>query len=228
MNNGNMSRRISSSLLALSISACGLLQTTQASADSPFYFEMDFKQQRVDLETNSQLKANSFGFRYREYLTENTGIDMTLGRLGVDNANDSNAFGYSPAGYHVGLGLSASTAVKQRFQAGFDVSYSYYDVSQELDDEKIDISWTQSEARLWLAMQLTPRLKAYGCAFAVRLDGKQKRAGTLTAETLLDNQDNDGQCGGLSWETEGNGLVGIEANGGALRGGRIYFGKRFH
>lgn len=223
-----MSRRISTPLLALSISASSLLQTAQASADSPFYFEMDFKQQRVDLETNSQLKANSFGFRYREYLTENTGIDMTLGRIGVDHANDSDAFGYTPSGYHVGLGLSASTAARQRFQAGVDVSYSYYDASQELDNEKIDISWTQGEARLWLAMQLTPRLKAYGCAFALRVDGKQKLAGTVTAETLLDNQDNGGQCGGLSWETEGNGLVGIEANGGALRGGKIYFGKRFN
>jgi len=107
------------------------------------------------------------------------------------------------------------------------VNYSYYFSDQTLARDRIEIRWTQAEARLRLAMQLTPRLKAYGCAFAIHLDGKQKLNGAITTETQLDNRDSAGQCGGLRWETEDNGVVGIEANGGALGGGRIYFGRHF-
>ncbi len=223
-----MNQRLSTPLLALSISICSALQTTLASANSPFYFALDFKQQRMPLANDSQLETNSFGFRYREYLAENFGIDMTLGRHNLDHENNSDALGYSPAGYHVGLGLSASTATRKRFQAGADLSYSYYDSNQYLNGDRIDLNWSQSEARLWLAMQLTSRLKAYGCAIAFRLNGEQKKTGAITTETQLDNRDNAGQCGGLSWETEDNGVIGIEANGGATRGGKIYFGRRFN
>ncbi len=223
-----MNQPISTPLLALSISICALLQTTTASANSPFYFALDLKQQRVALTGDSQLKSNSFGFLYREYLAENIGIDMTLGRLVLDHANNNDALGFSPAGYHVGLGLSASTATRRRFQAGADLSYSYFDSNQDLGSDRIELGWTQGEARLWLAIQLTSQLKAYGCAIAIRLNGKQKRTGTITTETQLDNRDNTGQCGGLRWETEGNGIIGIEANGGAMRGGRIYFGRHFN
>ena len=148
-------------------------------------------------------------------------------RLGLDHHDDLKELCYSPAGYHFGLGLSASTAARQRFQAGADLSYSYYLSSQNKADDKIDIRWNQAEARLWLAMQLTPPLKAYGCALTIRLDGEQKLTGTTTVDTQLDNRNNAGQCGGLSWETEDNGIIGIEANGGAIRGGRIYFGRLF-
>ncbi len=223
-----MKQRLSTSLLALSISAYSALQTTPASANNPFYFALEFKQQRVPLTSNSQLEINSFGFRYREYLAENFGIDMTLGRHNLDHVNNSDALGYNPAGYHAGLGLSVSTATRKRFQAGADLSYSYYDSNQYLHGDRIDLNWTQSEARLWLAMQLSPQLKAYGCAIAFRLDGKQKKTPAITTETQLDNRDNAGQCGGLSWETEDNGVIGIEANGGATRGGKIYFGRRFN
>ena len=218
---------ISTARLALSLSACSLLLTSPAIADSPFYFELDIKQQRIPLTGNSQLETNSFGFRYREYLAENFAIDMNLGRLGLDHHNDLNALGYSPAGYHAGLGLSASTAARQRFQAGVDLSYSHYLSSQDKAGDKIEIRWNQAEARLWLAIQLTPQLKAYGCGLAIRLNGEQKLSATTTTETQLDNRDNTGQCGGLSWQTEDNGIIGIEANGGAMHGGRIYFGRLF-
>jgi len=223
-----MKHRLSTSLLALSMTAPALLPAATTAADSPFYFELEIKQQRIPVEGNSQLEASSFGFRYREHLAENLSIDMTLGRFGLDHTNDNQALTYSPAGYHAGLGLSASTAARQRLQAGTDLSYSYYVSSQDKAGDKIDIRWNQAKARLWLTVQLTPQLKAYGCAFVIHLDGTQKLAGTITAVTQLNNLDNSGECGGLSWKTEDNGVVGIEANGGAMRGGRIFFGRLFN
>jgi len=223
-----MNQRVSTALFALSVSVSALLQTASASANNPSYFELEIKQQRIPVKGNSQLESSSFGFRYREYLANNVGFEMTLGRLGLDHENNNNALGYSPAGYHAGLGLSASTAAKKRFQAGADISYSYFNSDHRQIKDKIEISATLAQARLWLALQLTPQLKAYACAFAIGLDGEQTLTGTITTETQLDNQDKTGECGGLRWEIEDNGIVGIEANGGALRGGRIYFGRRFN
>lgn len=223
-----MRHLISTSLMALSISAVALLLSATAKADSPpFYFELNIKQQRIPMVGNSQLESNSFGLRYQENLTENVGVNMALGRQSLDHQNNANALGFSPSGHHAGLGLTANTAEKYRFQAGIDISYHYFDNNQYLNGERVKISWNQAEARLWLAIQLSPQFKAYGCAFAISLDGKQKVSSTTTVVTQLDNKDKTGQCGGLSWQTEDHGFIGIEANGGAMRGGRIYFGRWF-
>ncbi len=218
---------INSTLLALGIISA-ILPTTISAGERPFYFELDFEQQRIPLEDSSRLEANIFGFRYRESLTEQMGLELRLGRIGVEHEKDTTALNFDPAGYVFGLGFNSHTMEKNRLQAGFDLSYTYYDSREERDTETLDVSWTQGEAKLWASVRIGTQFKLYGCVFALSIDGDQKLKGPIPSKQSLDNQDDSGECAGLILETADQGVVGFEASGGARQGGLIYFGKRFH
>jgi hypothetical protein len=215
----------SSLRFALTLTAC--LLPACAFADYPFHFELDLEQQRIPLTDGSRLEAGTFGFTYREYLSPGMGLDLRIGRLGVEHKMDGTALGYSPVGYYAGLGFTTRTPSNHRFQGGLDLSYSYYYSSEAQNSDSLEVNWTQGEARLWAAMRLGGRFKLYGCAFAMSLSGDQTLKGATPAQQTLDNRDAGGGCAGLVLETADHGVIGIEGSGGARQGGRIYFGRDF-
>lgn len=213
--------------LALSIAAIAW-NTSAPAADRPFYFELDFEQQRIPLESNTRLEANGFGLLYQEPLSEHMALSLRLGRISVQHEKNAIATSFDPTGYYVGLSFNSKTAERKRLQAGFDLSYNYYDSREERDTETLDVKWTQGEAKLWASVRIGTQFKLYGCVFALSLDGDQKLTGATNSKQTLENKDDSGQCAGLMLETADNGVVGIEASGGARQGGLIYFGKHFH
>lgn len=217
--------RLSGVALAL---ATGLISPTAGAAgDYPFYFQLDFAQQRIPLEGGTGLEANTFGLSYREYLSQDIGLELHLGRLGVEHEGDSTAMGFDPTGYYAGLGFEARTAERQRLQGGIDLRYSYYHSGEDVAADTLELDWTQGEARLWATLRLSQRFKLYACVFALSVDGDQELDGTAVAEQSLENADDSGECAGLILETADDGVVGIEGYGGARQGGRIYFGRYF-
>jgi hypothetical protein len=209
----------------LTLAAC--LLPASAFAEYPFYFELDLEQQRIPLADGTRLDAGTFGFTYREYLSPGLGLDLRVGRLGVEHKQDGTALGYSPAGYYAGLGFTARTAAARPFQGGLDLRYSYYYSSETQNSDTLEVNWTQGEARLWGAFHIGGRFKLYGCAFALSINGDQTLKGTTPSQQTLDNRDTGGACAGLVLETADHGVIGIEGNGGARQGGRIYFGRDF-
>jgi hypothetical protein len=214
------SLRLALTLAASLLPACAL-------AEYPFYFQLDLEQQRIPLADGSRLDAGTFGITYREYLSPGLGLDLRIGRLGVEHKQDSTALGYSPAGYYAGLGFTARTAPSRPFQSGVDVNYSYYYSSEAQGSDTLEVNWTQGEARLWAAMHVGGHFKLYGCAFALSINGDQTLKGTSPSQQTLDNRDTGGGCAGLVLETADHGVIGIEGSGGARQGGRIYFGRDF-
>ena len=211
----------------LGLMLISLMSPLQAYADNPFYFELEFEQQRIPLRDQTRLDTFGFGFHYREPWLAYVDLDMKLGRLGLDHEKDSATQGYNLGGYYAGLGANVHTPEKYRLQAGLDLSYNYYDANDDQSENRLAINWTQAEAKLWLTLRLSTHFKAFACATALSLDGKQRVKGSSPTLTYLKNQDDAGLCGGLIMETEGHGFAAIEANGGNKQGGRIYFGRRF-
>lgn len=198
-----------------------------AAADYPFYFALELEQQRIPLAGGSRLEASSLGLSYREFLAQGIGLELRLGRLGVEHETDNTALAFDPSGYYAGLGFNSHTAERNRLRAGFDLDYSYYDSRATLDADTLEIDWTQGEARLWATLRLGSRFKLYGCVFALSVDGDQALRGTASSQQPLDNREDSGQCAGILLETPAAGVVGLEGSGGARQGGRIYFGKYF-
>jgi len=222
-----MDKRQRHSNLRFALTLAASLLPACASAEYPFYFQLDLEQQRIPLAGGSRLDVGTFGITYREYLTPGTGLDLRIGRLGVEHKQDNTALGYSPAGYYAGLGFTTHTPSNQRVQGGLDLNYNYYYSSEAQNSDTLEVNWTQGEARLWGALRLGGRFKLYGCAFALNLSGDQTLKGTTPSQQTLDNRDSGGGCAGLVLETADHGVIGIEGSGGARQGGRVYFGRDF-
>ena len=116
----------------------------------------------------------------------------------------------------------------KKLQSGFDLSYVYYSASDTVTTQTLELTWAQLEARLWLMIQVSERIKPYACAIYFNLDGKQTFKSTSISQQDLNNQDNAGVCAGVLFEMPDNGFVGLEGTGGAKDGVKVYFGKRFH
>jgi hypothetical protein len=213
-----------------SLGLCSLLFCAPLHADENFDFELDFKQERITLDDQTRIETNSFGINYTEYNGWPLVLQFSLGQDGnIEHQKDASVTSYSPDGYYAGLGARLSTSEQNRLQASLDISYTYHEGTDDSNDPDIlEMRWHQAEARLWLSARVTNRLALYGCALALDLKGKQKVKGSAPAEIDLKNDQRNGYCGGIKYIMPDNGYVGLEGNGGAIQGGRIYFGKRFN
>lgn len=213
-------------LFALLLTGAALATPAHAS-EARFYFELALERQRIPLAGGTRLEANTLGLRYREVVAPGIGLELRLGRLGVEHRATGETIGIDPYGYFGALGFSSATPERHRLQGGVDLSYGYYDSQDSAGGRTLTLDWTQAEARLWGALRLSQRVRLFGCLFAIDIDGDRTLSGPTPAQQALDNRDTGGSCAGLTLETTDGGVVGMEASGGARRGGRIYFGRYF-
>ena len=196
-------------------------------ANESIHFEAEFKQQRIPLKSNTTLKVDGFGIRYGEVTGLPFRLEIIIGRLAASHKDDPITTGFNSSGYYGGLALAGSRDYKQRMQLGGHLSYIYHSVQQTLNQEKLDLTWRQSEAKIWLGLHMGQRFLLYGCGKYADISGEQHFNGNTISRTDFEADKKLGYCGGLQVAMPDNGFVSLEADGGLQRGGTISFGKRF-
>ena len=196
-------------------------------ADEFLQFEAEFRQHRIPLKSNTTLKADSFGISYSEATELPLRLEISLGRLATSHKDNAAATGFSPSGYYGGLTLTGSSDFKQHLQFGGHLSYTYHSAEQTLNQERLEITWRQSETKVWLGLYMGQRFLFYGCGKYTDISGEQHFNGNTTSRIDFEADKKLGYCGGLQVAMPDNGFISLEADGGLQRGGTISFGKQF-
>lgn len=190
-------------------------------------FELEFSHNRIPLADHTLLDVNGLGIRYSESSTLPLRLTLALGRQEVSHDGDPLSAGFQPDGFYVGINAAAASPRWHSLQLGAELGYSYHSASQEFNQQQLEIDWQRTEARGWLAFHIDDAVKLYGCAIATNINGHQSLNGNSPSRINFSNEQHSGYCGGMEIKTGNDGYIGFEAQGGAQRGGMIYFGKRY-
>ena len=164
-------------------------------------------------------------------LREKAGQRVTLGMYGgyayVTQTGNPVTAGMELGGFHAGFSLHGVILENRRVSLFYALDYTYQKVDHTDDTQTVVIDWSQSQAQLGAIAALTQNFRFYGGGSYGRLDGEERASGTVNRTTAISRDARGGGFLGLDLNTDPDGYVGIEIRSGLIRGGEIYFKRRY-
>ena len=164
-------------------------------------------------------------------LREKAGQRVTLGMYGgyayVTQTGNPVTAGMELDGFHAGFSLHGVILESRHALLFYAFDYTYQKVDHTGDTQTVVIDWSQPQAQLGAIAALTQNFRFYGGGSYGRLDGEERASGTVNRTTAISRDARGGGFLGLDLNTDPDGYVGIEIRSGLIRGGEIYFKRRY-
>jgi hypothetical protein len=182
----------------------------------------------LDYAGRTQDSTNScLGVSLREQVSKRVTLGMYGGYAWLTQTNNPVTAGIELDGYHAGFSLHAILLPGQRASLYGALDYSYQKMDHEGDTQKVVIDWTQSQAQIGVMLALAERWRLYGGGSYGKIDGEERASGSVDHTLSFERGAQSGGFLGLDLNVETDGYIGIEARSGLMRGGEIYFKRRF-
>jgi hypothetical protein len=130
-------------------------------------------------------------------------------------------------GYHAGISMHAVLLPGQMASLYGALDYSYQKMDHEGDIQEVVIDWTQSQAQIGVMFALAQRWRLYGGGSYGKVDGEERASGSVNHTLSFERGAQSGGFLGLDLNVETDGYIGVELRSGLMRGGEIYFKRRF-
>ena len=88
-------------------------------------------------------------------------------------------------------------------------------------------NWTQAQAQLGGILALARHWRLYGGGSYGKVDGEERASGSVNHTLSFERGAQSGGFLGLDLNVETDGYIGVELRSGLMRGGEIYFKRRF-
>jgi hypothetical protein len=167
------------------------------------------------------------GVSWRERYGRRVHLGMFGGYAYTTQTNNPSTAGLELDGYHVGLSLLLSLWERKRATLFTAFDYTYERVDHDEENRHIDIDWHYPRAQLGAIFSLGQGWRFYGGADVGKIDGTERESGTINRTRQFERDTQVGAFGGLDFNLEQDGYVGIELRSGINGGGEIYFKRRF-
>jgi hypothetical protein len=209
--------------------AAGPLVPTDNSG-STLDFSLRFTRAEIPLEYagRTQDSTNSWlGVSVREQVSPRVTLGMYGGYAWLSQTNNPVTAGIELDGYHAGFSLHAVLLPGQRASLYGALDYSYQRMDHEGDTQEVVINWTQSQAQLGVMLALSQKWRLYGGGSYGKIDGEERASGSVNHTLAFERGAQSGGFLGLDLNVETDGYIGVELRSGLMRGGEIYFKRRF-
>jgi hypothetical protein len=198
--------------------------------DTRLDFSVRFDQSKIDLkyganDINTTVKR--VGVYWHERFSERLRLGLFGGYTALTQTNSPLTAGSTLEGYHAGVTLHVNLIQTKRLHLFFSFDYAYQDVDNHKDGQTVDISWTEPNARLGAAVNLSANVRVFGGANYGSIDGQERDSGTVNQTVDFEHRGRSGGFVGADLRLDESGFVGIAARSGLNRGGEIYFKKLF-
>lgn len=164
-------------------------------------------------------------------LREQVGKRVTLGIYGgyawLTQTGNPVTAGIELDGYHAGFSLHAVLLPGQKASLYGALDYSYQKMDHEGEAQEVVIDWTQAQTQLGAMLALADRWRLYGGGSYGKIDGEERARGAVNHTLDFERGARAGGFIGLDLNVETDGYVGVEYRSGLMRGGEIYFKRRF-
>lgn len=168
-----------------------------------------------------------FGFSLREKAGKRVTLGMYGGYAWLTQTNNPVTAGIELNGFHAGFSLHAVLLEVQRASLYGALDYGYQKVDHKGDTQIVVIDWAQPQAQLGVMLALSRNWRLYGGGSYGKIDGEERASGSIDHTLDFKRDARSGGFLGLDLNVETDGYVGIEYRSGLMRGGEIYFKRRF-
>lgn len=215
--------------------AAGIVAASAAAADEgnridpPSDFGLSINRSETDLDYPGDAvstRINRIGVHWRERYAP-----LWLGLVGgysyVTQTGHPATAGLELAGYHAGVTFEATLYATSGTRVTFGGEYLYERVREETDGDDVALAWHIPSARLRAEWRWTPLLELYGGVRYDYLKGEERLHGTRRSTIDVEHGPEAAGMAGLQLHLDDGGYVTLEANGGAVRGVTLSFGRQF-
>jgi hypothetical protein len=215
-------------LSALAEAAGPLVPTDNTGSTLDFSLRFARAEMPLDYAGRTQDSTNSWlGVSLREKVSKRVTLGMYGGYAWLTQTNNPVTAGIELDGFHAGFSLHAVLLEVQRASLYGALDYGYQKMDHEGSTQEVVIDWTQSQAQLGVMLALAERWRLYGGGSYGKLDGEERASGSVNHTLSFERGAQSGGFLGLDLNVETDGYIGIEARSGLMRGGEIYFKRRF-
>lgn len=204
--------------------------TPPDSQASSLDFSMRFARQKIPLEYANRIQDSTSRW-LGVSLREKAGNRVTLGMYGgyafLTQTNNPVTAGKELDGYHAGFTLHGLLLEGQRVSLFGSLEYLYQKTDHKNDAQTVVIDWAQSQAQIGIMVNLVRSWRLYGGGSYGKIDGEERASGSINHTLSFERGAKSGSFLGLDLNVETDGYIGIEARSGLVRGGEIYFKRRF-
>lgn len=195
---------------------------------------VDFSLRLQDLDTRLNYPGTTYvatvrqiGVTWEEILSPRLSGELLGGYEEMSQGGNPAFAGLAPSGYYAGIGLGGRLIDAMPFSVDLGVRYTYHNLSDDHSAQSLTVVWSQAQTHAVAALRLGGRLTAYAGAEYAVIDGEQRLAGSINTTLTFHEARRDGVFGGLAFNVDPGGRVGIELHGGQSRGGSVFFSRRF-
>jgi len=168
-----------------------------------------------------------FGFSLREQAGKRVTLGMYGGYAWLTQTNNPVTAGIELNGFHAGFSLHGILLEGQRASLYGALDYGYQKADHKSDTRTVVIDWAQPQAQLGGILTLARNWRLYGGGSYGKVDGEERASGSVNHTLSFERDAQSGGFLGLDLNVEMDGYIGIEARSGLMRGGEIYFKRRF-
>lgn len=226
-------RRLAAMLLIFAMPALAKAAGPLVPADnsgSTLDFSLRFARAKMPLEYAGRTHDTTsrwFGFSLREQVSKRVTLGMYGGYAWLTQSSNPVTAGIELDGFHAGFSLHGVLLEGQRTSLYGTLDYGYQKVDHKDDSQTVVIDWAQPQAQLGVMLTLARHWRLYGGGSYGKIDGEERASGTVNHTLDFTRGAQSGGFLGLDLNVETDGYVGVELRSGLMRGGEIYFKRRF-
>lgn len=193
-------------------------------------FSLRFVRAKMPLDYSGRTNDTTsrwFGFSLREKVGQRVTLGMYGGYAWLTQTGNPLTAGLELDGYHAGFSLHGVLLTGQRASLYGTLDYTYQKVDRKSDVQTVVIDWAQPQAQLGVMLTLAQKWRLYGGGSYGKIDGEERASGSVNHTLAFERGAQSGGFLGLDLNVETDGYIGVEARSGLMRGGEIYFKRRF-
>ena len=171
-------------------------------------------------------RIDRIGVHWREHYAP-LRLGLTGGYSYVTQTGHTATAGLELAGYHAGIAFEATLYATSAMRVILGGGYLYERVREETGGDDVTLAWKIPSAELRAEWRWTPLLELYGGARYDYLKGEERLHGARRSTVDIEHRAETAAVAGLRLHLDDSGYVSLEANGGAVRGVTLCFGRQY-
>lgn len=173
------------------------------------------------------MRLSRLGIAYAERFGDGLSVGLLGGYLSASQRGQALTGGMRFTGNYAGIGMRGLLAPADRIRVGLSAQFLYHWMDDSRDGQRIQLDWAQVDLAATLQVRLAGAVSVYAGPVYSAIRVEERARGTVDSTVEFEGRRDVGAIGGLFFEVEEQGRIGLEVRRGPMDGLAISFQRRF-